>query len=70
MKKAMETKLKKTMTKKAYKELQKRSRSVVGRGMNLGTRTMHSNKDLSREKRAVAAMLRSGSWESTTPTYG
>ena len=63
MKKAMETQLKKTMTKKAYKELQKRNRSVVGKGMNLGTRTMHSNKDLSREKRAVAAMLRSGSWD-------
>ena len=54
--------LKKTMTKKAFKELQKRNRSVVSAGMNLGTRTMHSNKDRSRQNREMERMLRNGSW--------
>ena len=58
----LETQLKKTMTKKAYKELQKRNRSIVSAGMNLGTRTMRSNKDHSVQKRAVNRMLRSEAW--------
>lgn len=58
----LETQLKKTMTKKAYKELQKRNRSVVSVGMNLGTRTMRSNKDHSVQKRAVNRMLRCEAW--------
>lgn len=58
----LETQLKKTMTKKAYKELQKRNRSIVSAGMNLGTRTMRSNKDRSVQKRAVNRMLRCEAW--------
>ena len=55
--------LRKTMTKKAFKELQKRNRSIVGARMNLGTRTMKSNKDLSCEKQTIARMLKSGNWD-------
>ncbi len=58
----LEVELKKTMTKKAFKELQKRNRSAVSAGMNLGTRTMYSNKDRSRQDREVAKMLRTQSW--------
>lgn len=40
--------LRKTMTKKAYKNLQRKNRSVVGLGKSLGSITMKSNKDYSR----------------------
>ena len=41
--------LKKSMTKKAYKELQKSRRAV--NGFNIGTRTMKTVKKLSRQMR-------------------
>ena len=62
MKIDLKIELKKAMTKKAFKELQKRNRSVVSAGMNLGTRTMRSNKDRARQDREVAKMLRTQSW--------
>ncbi|MCR5667351.1 MAG: hypothetical protein K6G01_11065 [Eubacterium sp.] len=42
--------LRKTMTKKAYKELVKKNRSVVGGGMNTGVRNITSNREYYRPK--------------------
>ena len=55
--------VRKTMTKKAYAELVKRNRSVVGFGKNLGTRTMGSVRDRKAQDRVAAKMIRRGVWE-------
>ncbi len=59
----MDTLLKKTMTKKAYEAAVRKNRSIVSRGMNLGTRTMKSAKDRREQKTQVLRMLRMGAWE-------
>ncbi len=53
--------LRKTMTKKAYKNLQKSQRSVVSLGMNTGTREIVSNRYKRDEQ--IKRMIRLQNWD-------
>ncbi len=55
---------KKTMTKRAWKELQKKQRSLVSQGMNLGTRTFATEKHPTRQmQKARLQKSLAGAWD-------